>query len=109
MRGRLTEFAAAHTACFSLRSNRSEQTMTFIADTGSKEERGGRGLKGAVPEVQAPQAIDRHWVSECVLQLAEEIAGAQTESIDPAIAEIADQQRTAKVTEVQRSKCQPPR
>src|SRR5258708_5147655 len=41
-------------ARFSLRSNRSEQTMTFIADTSSKEERRRRGLKGAVPEVQSP-------------------------------------------------------
>lgn len=95
-------------ARFSLRSNRSEQTMTFIADTSSKEERRRWGLKGAVPEVQSPQTIDRDRISKCVLQLAEEIACVLTEGVDPAIAEVADQQCTAKFAEAQGSNRQPP-
>ena len=83
--------------------------MRFVADTSSKEERRHRGLKGAVPEVQSPQAVGRHWVSECVVKLPEKIARALTEGVDPAIPEVADQQCTAEVAEIRGSNRQPPR
>lgn len=66
--------------------------MTLIADTSGKEERRRRGLMGTVPEAQSPQAVDRHGASKSVLQLAEKFARALTEGIDPAVAEVADQQ-----------------
>src|SRR5437762_12849396 len=86
----------------------SEQAITFVIDTGRKEEAIGRTRQASVAEGERPQAINGDGLALVVFQLSEKTTGSRSECADVTIAEISHQQSVAEFAKVGRRQGQTP-
>src|ERR1700675_3580128 len=73
------------------------QPMFFRARSGGEEQGVDRRIDEAVAKGDAPQAVDRYRLPVRRLELADESAGGQVIGVDPAVAEVADEQAVAEL------------
>jgi hypothetical protein len=79
-------------------------TVYFVIGPGRPIQRVGLLRKNAVAKLHSPEAIDVYGLVVCVAQSAEKLALARPEGVDRAVAEIADQQCAAELSEARRRK-----
>ena len=89
-------------------SDSSEQTITFVIDTGGEEEVIGRTRQASVAEGEGPQAINGDGLALVVFQLSEKTTRSRSECADTSIAEISHQQSVAESAKVGRRQGQTP-
>jgi hypothetical protein len=80
----------------------------FVIGPGRPVQRVGLLRKNAVAKLHSPESIDVYGLVVCVAQSAEELALARPEGVDRAVAEIADQQCAAELSEARRRKRESP-
>src|SRR3954451_23407108 len=85
-----------------------EQAVRLVLDAGGEDERLLRA-DGAVAEAQAPQALVDDGVAARIAEGAEQLAGLEVVGVDPAVAEVAHEQRMAELAEVTGRAHQAPR
>src|SRR5258708_10478730 len=94
----------SHSLIFAL--NLAEEAVHFITDAGGEEEFIGFTRGETIAKLQGPQVIDLNCNTPGIFERTESLARIRIESIDAAIAEIADQQCIAKLVEI--SGCKDP-
>src|SRR6266496_1977867 len=85
----------------------SEQAVCLVIWPGSEDQLVGLG-RVPVAETQAPQAFDGDRVAVGPAELTQVRAGVRVVGVDVAIAEVADEQRSAEPAEVVRGQGEPP-
>src|SRR6266849_1510431 len=89
--------AIALRATLGRRGDRAEQAVALAVGAGGEKERvGARGAAAA--QRQGPQAVDRQRLAVAAVELVDEVP-ALVEGVDPAVAEIADQDVAAEAAE----------
>src|SRR4030095_6500099 len=88
-----------------------EQAVRLVVGAGGEEQRVGRAGVATVAEADAPQAVDfdRLMVSALHNAVLFPAVLALVERVDPAVAEVADQQIAAELAEVRRRHGKAPR
>ena len=86
----------------------SEQAISFVIDTGGKEEVIGRTRQASVAEGERPQAINGDGLTLVVLQLSEKATRGRSECVDAPIAEVSHQQSVAESAKAGRRQGQTP-
>src|SRR5260370_41559933 len=82
--------------------------MFFRARSGGEEQGVDRRIDEAVAKGDAPQAVDRYRLPVGRLELADEPAGGQVIGVDPAVAEVADEQAVAELAKAGGRECHAP-
>lgn len=88
--------------------DRPKEAIGFVVQPGGEEEGVGWTGVATVAKAQPPEAIIHDGVAVLVAQLAQEGAGGGVESVDAAIAKVADEQRVAELAEIGRRQRQSP-
>lgn len=92
--------AGGGTGCGLGQADRGEEAVVFAVDPGGEVEGVGARAPGPVAEGHPPDANVSDRVAGRVGELAQELPGLQVEGVDPAVAEVAHQQRVAEGAEV---------
>jgi hypothetical protein len=90
------------------RADEAEQTVTFIANSGSEQEMIFLPRGSARGEAQSPQAVDGYRCAKSVVQLADKSAARKIEDANVTVTEIAYEEMTAGGAETSRGESKSP-
>src|SRR4029077_17030854 len=91
------------------RREAAEESVLLAVRTGREVDRLAATASPIISSLQAPQPIDPDLLAGGIDDRCQELAGAGTESVDAAVAEIADQNVAGKLAKARRSQRQAPR
>src|SRR5437762_4356559 len=89
-------------------ANQAEEAVGLVVDPGAEEQRLSVA-RYAVSEPQTPQPVDLDRVAVRPVQLAQPVAGPDVVGVDPAVAEVADEEGVAEPAESGRRLHEAPR